>query len=107
MTRLQPLPGKGGGRYATEWIEHPGGACTTRTVMEEGAIRCADVVPPNCRTVDDRRRFHLYRDVPGSNPTGVPIKSTGSMAGRSVVAGNLVLRQYGVGMGAYLLERLG
>ncbi|MFI6504078.1 hypothetical protein [Nonomuraea typhae] len=235
---------KGGGQYATEWIERPGGAYTTYTVMEEGAIRCEDTVPPNsimrqaqiqlgcdgaaarqqareqagkqardhapeqagrpaplavppgfacepvayrvgtpdrllnwwnqdgtdeirlqawsssgraqwslcqgpvsngrpeyvlitragsakcltllagetaaeggrlveetCRTVDDRQRFYLYRDVPGSNLTGVQIKSTGFMVGQSVVANNQVLRQYSVGMadgtGTYVLERAG
>ncbi len=37
----------GGGAFATQWVERPGGTYTTYSVMEEGAIRCADVVPPN------------------------------------------------------------
>lgn len=38
---------KGGGVFATEWVERPGGSYTTYSVMEEGAIRCEDVVPAN------------------------------------------------------------
>lgn len=236
---------KGGGQYATEWIERPGGTYTTYSVMEEGAIRCEDAVPPNslmrlaqiqlgcdgaaakekaekqarqqadepltvesasgtvvapfavppgfaceagyyrigtpdrllnwwnqdgteeirlqawssstraqwslcqgpvsngmpehvlitrysgkclalhpgetaaeggrlleesCRTVDDRQRFYIYRDVPGSDKVGLQIKSTGFMAGQSVLANNQVLRQYSMGMadgtGTYLLEKV-
>ncbi|SEG95555.1 hypothetical protein SAMN05444920_109100 [Nonomuraea solani] len=230
---------KGGGQYATEWIERPGGAYTTYTVMEEGAIRCEDVVPANsimrqaqiqlgcdgraakeeagrqradepsrggdvvaplavppgftcdpgyyrigtpdrllnwwnqdgtdeirlqawssstraqwllcqgpvsngmtehviitrygdakcltlhsgetaseggrlqeesCRTVDDRQRFYLYRDVPGSDKIGFQVKSSGFMAGQAVVANNQVLRQYSMGMadgtGTYILEKI-
>ncbi|MEV0621866.1 hypothetical protein AB0I81_51705 [Nonomuraea sp. NPDC050404] len=237
---------KGGGQYATEWFERPGGAYTTYTVMEEGAIRCEDAVPPNsimrqaqiqlgcdgaaakeraakqarqqadepstaertagnvvapmavppgftcesgtyrigtpdrllnwwnqdgtdeirlqawssssraqwslcqgpvsngmtehilitrygdakcltlhsgetaseggrlveesCRTVDDRQRFYIYRDVPDSIKVGFQIKSTGFMAGQSVVANNQVVRQYSMGMadgtGTYLLEKV-
>ncbi|MFB4284636.1 hypothetical protein ACBJ59_55860 [Nonomuraea sp. MTCD27] len=38
---------QGGGAYALKWVERPGGTYTTYTVMEEGAIRCEDAVPPN------------------------------------------------------------
>ncbi|MET7333569.1 hypothetical protein [Nonomuraea sp. NPDC005650] len=228
---------KGGGVYATEWVERPGGTYTTYSVMEEGAIRCEDVVPANslmrlaqiqlgcdgapakareqqratpseqagrvvapfaappgftcepgyyrigtpdrllnwwnedgtdeirlrgwssssraqwslcqgpvsnglpeyvlitrysgkcltlhsaetlseggrlmeggCLTVDDRQRFYLYRDVPGSNLVGIQVKSSGYMAGQTRIADAESVRQYSMGMadgtGTYLLEKI-
>ncbi|QXJ26561.1 hypothetical protein AGRA3207_003313 [Actinomadura graeca] len=35
----------GGGRYATRWVARPGGAYTTFSTIEEGAVRCEDKVP--------------------------------------------------------------
>ncbi|MFI0482334.1 hypothetical protein [Actinomadura sp. 9N215] len=35
----------GGGRFATRWVERPGGTYTTFSTIEEGAVRCEDKVP--------------------------------------------------------------
>jgi hypothetical protein len=59
--------------------------------------------------VDDGQRFHLYRDVPGSDLVGPQNKMSGSMLGQARVADGESPRQDSTGRadgtGTYVLER--
>ncbi|MGF3197177.1 MULTISPECIES: hypothetical protein [Streptomyces] len=79
-------------------------AVTERTAGDEGAA----LVQADCRT-DDLQRFHVYRDVPGSDRIGVQNKHTGYMAGHDRHAENQPVRQYSSGRqdgsGTYVLVK--
>ncbi|GHI46428.1 RICIN domain-containing protein [Streptomyces albidoflavus] len=74
------------------------------TAGDEGA----PLVQTDCRT-DNLQRFHLYRDVPGSDRVGVQNKHTGYMTGHDRHAENQPVRQYSSGRqdgsGTYILVR--
>ncbi|MEU7267425.1 RICIN domain-containing protein [Streptomyces albidoflavus] len=74
------------------------------TAGDEGA----PLVQTDCRT-DNLQRFHVYRDVPGSDRVGVQNKHTGYMAGHDRHAENQPVRQYSSGRqdgsGTYVLVR--
>ncbi|MEV0390657.1 hypothetical protein [Nonomuraea sp. NPDC050643] len=97
------------GRAEHVLITRYSGKCLT-LVAGEMTVEGGRFFEEDCRTVDDRQRFYLYRDVPGSALVGVQVKSGGFMLGQARVADNEVLRQYSMGMedgtGTYLLEKI-
>ncbi|MFD1538410.1 hypothetical protein [Nonomuraea guangzhouensis] len=89
------------------FISHYSGKCLTLTEeLDEGGR----LQEGGCQTVDNRQRFYVYRDVPGSDLVGLQVKSSGFMFGQARVANGETLRQYSTGMadgtGTYLLEKI-
>ncbi|WP_121432487.1 hypothetical protein [Actinomadura pelletieri] len=71
----------GGGRYATRWIERPGGTYTTFSTIEEGAVRCEDKVPANS-IMSKAQKVLGCTDTPAQAAprTSTPKSPTGSAA---------------------------
>ncbi|MFI9206057.1 RICIN domain-containing protein [Streptomyces sp. NPDC053048] len=90
------------------FINRATGKCLTiaeSTASDEGSpLRQAD-----CKT-DDLQRFHVYRDVPGSDKIGVQNKFTGYMVGHDRTAEGQPVRQYSMGKpdgtGTYVLVKV-
>ncbi|KNB54309.1 RICIN domain-containing protein [Streptomyces caatingaensis] len=81
------------------------------TVVEStAATEGAPLQQADCKT-DDLQRFHVYRDVPGSDKIGVQNKFTGYMVGHERNAEGQSLRQYSMGKpdgtGTYVLVDAG
>ncbi|WP_433510688.1 hypothetical protein ACQP2T_43460 [Nonomuraea sp. CA-143628] len=90
-------------------LSHYSGKCLTLTAGEE-INEGGRLQEGGCQTVDDRQRFYIYRDVPGSDRVGLQVKAGGFMFGQARVASGEALRQYSTGMadgtGTYLLEKM-